>query len=89
MKSSGALFVGIIQSQTVQDRLIEQFNLMHVYHDSKIEDARTDLAEHADVSEDRKSGIISIGVTDHDPRGVLISEYAKKGNWGGCGRRFC
>src|SRR5216684_5943586 len=68
MKSSGALFVGVIQSQTVQDRLIQQFNLMRVYHDSKIEDARKDLAEHTDVSEDRKSGIISIGVTDHDPK---------------------
>src|SRR6266853_1871484 len=68
MKSSGALFVGVLQSQTVQDRLIQQFNLMHVYHDSKIEDARKDLAEHTDVSEDRKSGIISIGVTDHDPK---------------------
>jgi capsule polysaccharide export protein KpsE/RkpR len=68
MKSSGALFVGVVQSQTVQDRLIQQFNLMHVYHDSKIEDARKDLAEHTDVSEDRKSGIISIGVTDHDAK---------------------
>jgi uncharacterized protein involved in exopolysaccharide biosynthesis len=34
----------------------------------KIEDARRNLAEHTDVSEDRKSGIISIGVTDHDPK---------------------
>jgi capsule polysaccharide export protein KpsE/RkpR len=67
-KTSGALFVGVVQSQTVQDRLIQQFNLMHVYHDGKIEDARKDLADHTDVSEDRKSGIISIAVTDHDPR---------------------
>jgi capsule polysaccharide export protein KpsE/RkpR len=68
MKSSGSLFVGVLQSQTVQDRLIQQFNLMHVYYDGKIEDARKDLAKHTDVSEDRKSGIISIGVTDHDPK---------------------
>jgi capsule polysaccharide export protein KpsE/RkpR len=68
MKSSGALFVGVLQSQTVQDRLIQRFNLMHVYHDLKIEDARKDLAEHTDISEDRKSGIISIGLTDHDPK---------------------
>jgi capsule polysaccharide export protein KpsE/RkpR len=67
-KNSGALFVGIIQSQTVQDRLIQQFNLMRVYRDSKIEDARLDLAQRTDVSEDRKSGIIAIGVTDRDPK---------------------
>jgi len=68
VKSSGALFVGILSSQTVQDRLIDEFHLMKVYHSSKVEDARNGLAEQTDLSEDRKSGIISIGVTDHDPK---------------------
>jgi uncharacterized protein involved in exopolysaccharide biosynthesis len=67
VKSSGALFVGILGSETVQDRLIDEFHLMKIYHDRKIEDARKDLAERTEVSEDRKSGIITIGVTDHDP----------------------
>ena len=66
VKSSGALFVGVVNSQTVQDRLIGEFDLQKVYWDSKIEDARKDLAEHTDVSEDRKSGIITIEVTDRD-----------------------
>jgi len=66
IKSSGALFIGILNSETVEDRLIDQFNLKKVYHDSKIEDARKSLAERTDLTEDRKSGIISIGVTDHD-----------------------
>jgi capsule polysaccharide export protein KpsE/RkpR len=68
MKSSGALFVGILQSETVQDGLIAQFNLQKVYGAKKIEDARKDLAAHTEISEDRKSGIISISVTDHDPK---------------------
>lgn len=68
MKSSGALFVGILGSETVKDRLIDQFQLRKIYHDSKIEDARKDLEEHTGLSEDRKSGIISIAVTDHDPK---------------------
>ena len=68
VKSSGALFVGILGSQTVQDGLIDQFHLKKVYHDSKIEDARKDLAQHTDISEDRKSGIVTIAVTDHDPK---------------------
>jgi len=66
VKSSGALFVGIVNSQTVQDRLIGKFDLQRVYWDSKIEDARKDLNAHTDVSEDRKSGIITIEVTDRD-----------------------
>jgi capsule polysaccharide export protein KpsE/RkpR len=68
VKNSGALFVGILASQTVQDRLIEQFDLRHVYWVSKMEDARERLAEHTSVSEDRKSGIITIEVTDHNPK---------------------
>jgi uncharacterized protein involved in exopolysaccharide biosynthesis len=67
MKNSGALFVGILQSQTVQDRLIDQFNLNKVYREKKIEDTRKELDKHTDLSEDRKSGIITIKVTDHDP----------------------
>jgi len=68
VKSSGALFVGILNSESVQDALITQFQLKKVYGDSKIEDARKDLASRTDISEDRKSGIISISVTDHDPK---------------------
>lgn len=68
VKNSGALFVGILGSRTVEDRLIEQFALRRVYRASKMEDARKALAAHTVVGEDRKSGIISITVTDHDPR---------------------
>jgi uncharacterized protein involved in exopolysaccharide biosynthesis len=67
-KTTGALFVGMVRSQTVQDRLIGEFDLKRVYWDSKIEDARIDLEDHTDVAEERKSGIISIGVTDRDPK---------------------
>jgi capsule polysaccharide export protein KpsE/RkpR len=67
LKSTGAVFQGILMSRTVQDRLIEEFELEKLYRDSKIEDARKDLARHTEVSEDRKSGIISVTVWDHDP----------------------
>jgi uncharacterized protein involved in exopolysaccharide biosynthesis len=68
VKSSGALFVGILQSRTVADRLIGQFQLQSVYQASTIEDARMALASHSNVAEDRKSGIISVTVSDHDPQ---------------------
>jgi uncharacterized protein involved in exopolysaccharide biosynthesis len=63
-KNSGALFVGVLQSNTVQDDLIQKFNLRKVYWDRKWEDARKDLTSRTDISEDRKSGIITIIVTD-------------------------
>jgi capsule polysaccharide export protein KpsE/RkpR len=74
-KSSGALFVGVLGSKTVQARLCEQFDLKKVYSVKLEEDARKKLAENTDLAEDRKSGIISITVTDHDPaRAAAISQ---------------
>ncbi len=45
MKFSGALFVGILRSSTVEDRLIEKFNLRKVYGARYQQDARNKLAE--------------------------------------------
>jgi uncharacterized protein involved in exopolysaccharide biosynthesis len=66
-KNSGALFVGVLKSRTIADGLIDQFQLKRVYRDRKIEDTRDDLADHSDISEDRKSGILTVTVTDHIP----------------------
>ncbi len=71
MKNSGALFVGILESRTVQDGLIDEFDLRKVYSlygQLKPEDARKELAKHTGIGEDRKSGIISITVSDRDPK---------------------
>jgi uncharacterized protein involved in exopolysaccharide biosynthesis len=67
MKSSGALFVGILGSNSVQDRVIKDFDLKKVYRARYDQDARSALAANTSISEDRKSGIISITFTDHDP----------------------
>jgi len=67
-KSSGALFVGILRSRTVQDRLIARFDLKKVYGVRLAQGARTKLAENTSISEDRKSGIIAITVTDRTPQ---------------------
>ena len=68
IKSSGALFVGILRSRTVGDRLAERFDLRKLYSLRLAEDARKKLADNTEVSEDRKSGILSITVTDREPR---------------------
>jgi len=68
VKSSGALFIGILRSRTIEDRLIERFDLKKVYWVRLEEAARQKLAEKTSISEDRKSGIITITVTDGDPK---------------------
>lgn len=68
VKGSGALFVGMLNSDTVHEAIIAKFDLKKVYRTPEMEDARNTLAEHTAISEDRKSGIITIEVKDHDPR---------------------
>jgi uncharacterized protein involved in exopolysaccharide biosynthesis len=68
VKSSGSLFIGVLRSETAQGRLIRQFDLKGVYGKSLEMDARTKLDENTAISEDKKSGIITISVTDHSPQ---------------------
>jgi capsule polysaccharide export protein KpsE/RkpR len=68
IKSTSDIFVGILSSRTVQDKLIQQFDLKKLYGDRRMEDARKDLAQHTGMSVDRKSQIITLAVTDHDPK---------------------
>ncbi len=67
MKNSGDLFIDILHSRTVEDRLIERFDLRRVYWDKYWQDARQDLARNTAISEDRKSGVLTITVRDRNP----------------------
>jgi uncharacterized protein involved in exopolysaccharide biosynthesis len=68
IKSTSDIFVGILSSRTVQDKLIQQFDLRKIYGDRRMEDARKDLAGRTGIGVDRKSQIISLTVTDRDPK---------------------
>ena len=82
VKTTGALFVGILASRTVQDDVIGKFNLQKVYGDKRLEQARIDLTKHTTVVEDRKSGIITITVTDRSPQRAreIANEYVSELN---------
>lgn len=68
LKTTGSLFIGILRSETVEDRIIDKFDLKSVYGVRRMQDAQRRLEENTEVTEDRKSGIITIGVTDHSPQ---------------------
>jgi len=63
LNTSGDLFVGVLQSQSVEDRIIQKFNLMDVYSARHIEDARDELEARTDITI-KRSGIIDISVED-------------------------
>ncbi len=77
MHTTGATLVGILTSRTVQDDLINRFDLRRVYGKKDYEDARKVLARRTDISEDRKSGIITIKVEDgnRDRAALLARGY--------------
>ena len=68
VKNTSEIFSGILSSRTVQDALIQQFDLKKVYWDRRIEDAREDLSKHTDLDVERKTQIVSITVTDRNPQ---------------------
>lgn len=68
LKSTSEVFVGVLNSRTAQDKLIEHFDLRKLYGTRRMEDTRKALAERTAIAVDRKSQIISITVTDRSPQ---------------------
>jgi len=65
--SSTALFVDLLHSGTVSGNLVSRFDLMHVYHKRYNVDAEKRLASATTITDDKKSGVITIKVQDRDP----------------------
>lgn len=82
IKNSGDLFIGVLRSRTVQEDIVRKFDLRKIYGDRYWEEACKDLEKRTDISQERKSGIIEISVTDHDPKRAasITTEYAAELN---------
>jgi uncharacterized protein involved in exopolysaccharide biosynthesis len=66
MKDTGALFVQLLQSGTIEGQLVDRFNLQKVYHKRYRQDTVKRLTHRTEITQDRKSGVITIVVTDTD-----------------------
>ena len=82
LRTSSDLFIGVLHSRTVQDDLINKFDLRKLYGVKKIEVARKQLTNRTDVTSDRKSGIITVKVMDRDPQraAAMAREYVNELN---------
>jgi uncharacterized protein involved in exopolysaccharide biosynthesis len=67
MKNQGSLDAAMLRSRNVQEKLVRRFGLQQLYRDRYLSDALKDLDSYTGVDEDRKSGIITVTVTDRDP----------------------
>jgi capsule polysaccharide export protein KpsE/RkpR len=66
-KNSSAIFVAFLHSRTVNEHLVDRFDLQRIYHKRYREDTVKLLGKLMTVKEDTKSGVISIIVTDRSP----------------------
>src|SRR5713101_559250 len=73
-KNSGALFVKVLESRTIQDSLVERFHLRERYGKRYNEDARKVLDSNTKIEEDRKSGVLTIIV--RDAKGQMAKDVA-------------
>ncbi len=67
IKNPSDQYMAFMKSVSVQDALIEQFQLVERYKAKLKEDAREELKERASIAAG-KDGIISVEVDDHDPK---------------------
>lgn len=65
--NSGALFAELLKSGSVTGHIIDRFQLLSVYHARYRVDAAKRLSRRTAIQQDKKSGVISITVTDTDP----------------------
>lgn len=65
LKNQSDVFIGVLQSDTIANRLIDRFDLRRVYSVKYYAEARITLQSRSTITSDRKSGIISITVSDH------------------------
>lgn len=67
LKNPDDLFVAMLQSRTIEDRLIDRFDLRRVYWVKQYRQARKKLEGRSNIAAGDE-GLISVSVTDRDPR---------------------
>jgi len=68
VKSSVDLYLAMLSSESVENGLIQKFDLLTVYRTKKLIDCRKVLEAHTILKSLPKEGLISISVTDRDPK---------------------
>jgi uncharacterized protein involved in exopolysaccharide biosynthesis len=68
LKNPADMYVALLTSRTVEDAMIQRFDLMKEYREKRISDARKELEWRTTVVAGTKDGLIRISLTDRDPK---------------------
>ncbi len=79
LSDPNGMYVAVLESRTVADRLSERFDLQGVYHTELPEDTRRALGQVSEIASGKDGGI-TIQVTDRDPRraAALANAYVEE-----------
>lgn len=80
LKSPGEMYLSLLRCRTVEDAVIKRFGLMKRYSSATSSDARADLEGRSKAVYGAKDGLITISVTDRDPRqaAVIANGYVEE-----------
>lgn len=67
VKSPADMYIGVLESRTIADHLIDKFHLRSLYKTKTMEDTRVALKKHSKFIA-TKDGLIHITVEDHSPK---------------------
>lgn len=78
-KSPTEMYVAFMQSNTVQDTIIDELDLKQRYHTKTLEETRKKLFSLVKISTDKKSGLITVEAQDQSPEiaAKLANAYLK------------
>jgi tyrosine-protein kinase Etk/Wzc len=68
IKNPADMYVSLLMSRTVEDAVIQRFDLQKEYGDKRLSDARKNLESRTDVVAGVKDGLIRLSVEDRDPK---------------------
>src|SRR6266849_5168044 len=83
LKNPNDLQVAMLKSRTVEDAMIDRFNLMALYREKRRSDGRKEFEKYVDIENGLKDGLIRISVTDKNPAraaemaNAYVEEYKK------------
>lgn len=68
MKTPADMYVSFLTSRTVEDALIQRFDLMSEYHEKRMSDTRKVLERRTTAVAGTKDGLIRLTIEDRDPK---------------------
>lgn len=83
LKNPTDMTIALLKSRSVEDALIQRFDLMKLYKEKRPSEARKALEDHTSIESNLKDGLIRIEIEDKDPHraaemaNAYVDEYRK------------